>query len=77
MSSSLPVVLLTGVGMPTRESQEMVHPQSHEPSPTPASRTRTGNTQVYEKDSAIENLETITSITFRDACEATNYRQPY
>jgi len=46
----------SGDGMPTRDSQETVQPlhdlpQSHEPSPTPASRTRGGmlNTQERER----------------------------
>ena len=40
-----------GSGMPTHDSQETVQPlhQSHEPSPTPASRTRGGNTQERER----------------------------
>ena len=40
-----------GSGMPTRDSEETVQPQSqsHEPSPTPASRTRGGNTQERER----------------------------
>ena len=49
-SSGRPVVG-SGGGMPTRDSQETVQPldQSHEPSPTPASRTRGGNTQERER----------------------------
>ena len=41
----------SGSGIPTRDSQETVQPlnQSQEPSPTPASRTRGGNTQEREK----------------------------
>ena len=41
----------SGSGMPTRDSQEAVQlrNQSHEPSPTPASRTRGGNTQERER----------------------------
>ena len=41
----------SGSGIPTRDSQETVQPlnRSHEPSPTPASRTRGGNTQEREK----------------------------
>jgi hypothetical protein len=41
----------SGNGMPTRDSQETVQPrdQSHEPSPTPTSRTRGGNTQERER----------------------------
>ena len=46
-SSGRPV----GSGIPTRDSQETVQPlrQSHEPSPTPASRTRGGDTQERER----------------------------
>ena len=41
----------SGSGMPTRDSQETVQPlnERHEPSPTPASRTRGGNTQERER----------------------------
>ena len=41
----------SGSGMPTRDSQETVQPldRSHEPSPTPASRTRSGNTEERER----------------------------
>ena len=41
----------SGSGMATRDSQETIQPQnqSHEPSPTPASRTRGGNAQERER----------------------------
>jgi hypothetical protein len=40
----------SGSSMPTRDSQETVQPlNQHEPSPTPASRSRGGNTQARER----------------------------